>query len=161
MNPQLQALRARFNALAPREKLMVLAASVVVALGLVWAIAIGPALSTLHSADAQRRSLDEQLQRMVGLKAQAQALQSQPKPNRDEAVRQLEQSVRQRLGPAVRIAISGDRVTVTLTGTPADALAQWLSQARTAARTLPGEAHLTRNASGLWEGNLVLVLPRS
>jgi general secretion pathway protein M len=48
---------------------------------------------------------------------------------------------------------------VTLTGTGADALAQWLTQARVNARALPGEAHLSRNAAGMWEGTLVLTLP--
>jgi general secretion pathway protein M len=161
MNAQAEMLRARFKALAPREKLMVLAAAVVVAVAIVWLVAIGPALSTLRTSDEQRRALDAQLQRMVALKTQAQAMQSQPKPSRDEAMRQLEQSVRQRLGTAGRMVIAGDRVTVTLAGTPADALAQWLAQARTAAHALPGEAHLTRNASGLWEGSLVLILPRA
>ena len=161
MSAKLQAIKVRFNALAPREKLMVIAATAVVALALVWLIAIGPALSTLRTADSQRRAIDTQLQHMAALRTQAQAMQSQPKQDRDEAMRQLEQSVRQRLGTSGRMVISGDRVTVTLTGTQADALAQWLVQARTAAHTLPGEAHLTRNASGLWEGSLVLILPRS
>ncbi|HUR88476.1 MAG TPA: type II secretion system protein GspM [Ramlibacter sp.] len=161
MNAQLQALRARFNGLAAREKLMVIAAAVVIALALAWLIAIGPALSTLGTAEQQRRSIDAQLQRMATMRTQAQAMQSQPKQSRDEAMRQLEQSVQQRLGTSGRVMIAGDRVTVTLTGTQADALAQWLAQARTAAHSLPGEAHLTRNASGLWEGNIVLILPRS
>jgi len=161
VNPQVQMLRTRFNTLAPREKLMVLAAGVVIAVAIVWMIAIGPALATLRTAEQQRRSLDTELQRMVALKAEAQAMQSQPKQSRDEAMRQLEQSVKLRLGASGRMVIQGDRVSLTLTGTPADAFAQWLSQARTAAHVLPGEAHLTRNASGLWEGTLVLILPRS
>lgn len=161
MNAQLQQLRARFNALASREKLMVASAALVILLALVWLVAIGPALATLRTADQQRRTLDVQLQRMAALKTQARSLQSQPKPNRDEALRQLEQSVRQRLGTAGRMTISGDRVTVALTGVPPDALAQWLAQARSAAHALPSDAHLTRNATGQWEGNLVLILPRS
>ena len=161
MNTRVDMVRARFKALAPREQMMVLVAAVVVTVAIERLVAIGPALSTLRSADLQRRVLDTQLQRMAGLKAQAQAMQAQPKGNRDEAMRQLEQSVRQRLGTSGRMVIAGDRVTVTLAGTPADALAQWLSQARTAAHALPGEAHLTRNASGLWDGTLVLILPRT
>lgn len=161
MNPALQALRARWLALAPREKLMVAAAVALVAFAIVWMIAIGPALSTLRSAGEQRRTLDMQVQQMVNLQAQAQTLQSQPKIGREEALRQLELSVKQRLGTTARMMVSGDRVTVTLAGTQADALAQWLAQARGTARSLPGEAHLTRNAGGTWEGNLVLALPRS
>jgi len=159
MSSQVKLLRARFDALAPRERAMVLAAIVVVALALVWLIAIGPALATLRTAGDQRRAIDAQLQRMAALRTQAQAMQSQPKQSRDEAVRQLEQTVRQRLGASARMTIQGDRVTVALTGTPPDVLAQWLAQARTAAHAMPGEAHITRNAGGLWEGSLVLLLP--
>ena len=160
MNALTAALRARWGTLAPREKLMVAAAAAVVAFALLWMLAIGPALTSLRNAEAQRRTLDLQVQRMANLQAQAQSLQSQPKIGRDEAVRQLELSVRQRLGTTARVLISGDRVTITLAGTQADALAQWLAQARSTARSLPAEAHLTRNAAGTWEGSLVLTLPR-
>jgi general secretion pathway protein M len=161
MNAQLEMLRARWTALAPREKVMVAGGIGVVVLAIVWLLFIGPALATLRSADAQRRTLDAQLQRMGALQQQAQSMRSQPKQSRDESQRQLEMSVRQRLGTSARLTAVGDRVTVTLAGTPADALAQWLAQARSAAHALPVEAHLTRNAAGTWEGSLVLALPRS
>lgn len=161
MNAQLQMVRTRWAALAPREKVMVAAGAAVVAFGIVWLIFIGPALSTLRTAETQRRTLDSQLQRMAALRTQAQAMQSQPKASREESVRQLELAVRQRLGTSARLQVAGDRATVTLTGTPADALAQWLAQARTAAHALPAEAHLVRNGAGTWEGSLVLALPRS
>ena len=152
-------LRARWEGLAPREKVLVAAAVAVVAIALVWMLLLGPALSTLNSAEQQRRALDTQLQRMRSLQAQAQALQSQPKQGGEEALRLLDLSVRQRLGTTARMATMGDRVTLTLTGTQPDALAQWLTQARVNARALPGEAHLLRNSSGLWEGTVVLTLP--
>ena len=152
-------LRARWDALAPREKMMAAAAAVLVAATLFWLLAIGPALATLRTAEEQRRTLDAQLQRMRTLQAQAQALQAQPKQNAEQAARLLEQSVTQRLGTSARTAISGDRVTITLAGTPPDALAQWLAQARANARALPSEARLRRNPAGLWEGSLVLTLP--
>jgi general secretion pathway protein M len=161
MNPTVQALRVRWAGLAPREKLLVAAAGGVIGLALVWWIAIGPALSTLRTSDEQRRALDAQLQRMLSLQSQAKVLQGQPKQGREEAMRQLELAIRQRLGTTARTVITGDRVTVTLSGAPADAFAQWLSQARTVARTVPGEAHLTRNPNGTWDGSLVLTLPRS
>ncbi len=159
MTPKASALRARWEGLRPREQLMV-AAAVVLAIGaLIWLVALGPALATLRSSEAQRRALDAQLQHMRGLQAQAQALQSQPKQGYEEALRLLELSVRERLGTSARTVISGERVTITLTGTAADALAQWLTQARLNARALPSEAHLRRNAVGLWEGTVVLTLP--
>lgn len=152
-------LRARWNALAPREKTMAAAAAALVAAVLIWLLAVGPALGTLRNAEGQHRTLDAQLQRMRTLQSQAQALQAQPKQNSEQAGKLLEQSVTQRLGTSARTAIAGERVTVTLTGTPPDALAQWLAQARANARALPSEARLQRNANGLWDGSLVLTLP--
>jgi general secretion pathway protein M len=154
-----QALRARWSGLAPREQALVAGAGALVALALLWWIAIGPAVSTLRSAESQHRALDAQLQQMRRLQAQARAMQAQPKLSQDEALRQLEAAVRQQLGVSARYAIAGDRVTVTLANTPPQALAQWLSQVRTNARAIPGEARLARNAAGGWDGSLVLTLP--
>jgi len=150
---------AAWQRLAPREKRLVGGATALVLLALLWWLALAPALDTLRTADARHRTLDAQLQRMLGLQAQAQAMQSLPRQGYDEASRLLETSVRQRLGPGARMAISGERVTLTLTAIPADALAQWLAQARVNARALPAEARLTRNPAGLWDGTLVLNLP--
>lgn len=153
------ALIARWDALAAREKMMVASAMAVVSVALVWWIAFAPALSVLRGAENQHRTLDAQRQQMARLAAQAQAMQAQPKQNHDEAMRQLEAAIRQQLGVAARYSIAGERVTVTLAGVPSEILAQWLAQARVNARALPGEARLQRNAAGLWEGTLVLTLP--
>lgn len=154
-----QELRARWAGLAPREQALVAAAAALVLLALLWWVAIGPAVSTLRSAESQHRELDVQLQQMRRLQAQARAMQAQPRLNHDEAMRQLEAAIRQQLGTSARYAIAGDRVTLTLTNTPAQALAQWLSQVRTNARAIPGEAKLARNAAGGWDGSLVLTPP--
>jgi general secretion pathway protein M len=154
-----EMLRQRWTMLAPRERTLAVAAAALVALALVWWVALGPALATLRSADAQHRALDAQLQSMKRLQAQAREMQGQPRQNPNEAIRQFETSIRQQLGTSARYSIAGDRVTVTLTNAPAAPLAQWLSQVRTNARAIPGEAKLTRNAGGGWDGNLVLTLP--
>lgn len=153
------ALGARWNTLAAREKTLVLAAAALVAGALLWWVALAPALATLRSAEAQHRALDAQVERMVRLQLQAQAMQAQPRQGYDEALRQLEQAIRGQLGTTARYAIAADRVTVTLMGASGQALAQWLSQVRVNARALPGEARLTRNANGSWDGTLVLTLP--
>ena len=152
-------LQRRWLLLAPREKALVAGAGLFVGFALIWWIAIAPALATLRTAETQHRALDAQLQRMLGLQAQAQAMQSQPRPGYDEAQRQLETSIRQRLGATARVSINGERVTVVLAGAQPDALAQWLVQARVDARSLPGEVRLARNAAGLWDGTVVLSLP--
>ncbi len=154
-----QVLRERWLALAPREQVLVLGAGALVAFALLWWLALAPAIGTLRSADAQHRALDAQLQQMLRLQAQAQAMQAQPRQSAEEAQRQLELAIRQQLGTAARYSVAGDRVTLTLTAVPAPALAQWLSQVRVNARAIPGEAKLTRTAAGAWDGTLVLTLP--
>lgn len=153
------ALTARWAMLAPREKLLVGTATVVIGVALLWWVGLAPALQTLRSAPEQHRSLDAQLQRMQALQAQAQALQAQPRQGYDEALRALEQTIRQRFGATARYSISADRVTITLSGAAPDTLAQWLTQARVNARALPAEARLVRNAAGQWDGTLVMTLP--
>lgn len=153
------ALQARWEALAPREKLMVASAAALVAFAAVWWIAFAPALSVLRGAESQHRTLDAQRQQMIRLAAQARAMQAQPRQGHDEAMRQLDVAIRQHLGTNSRYSVAGERVTVTLTGVPSETLAQWLAQARVNARALPAEARLNRNAAGLWEGTLLLTLP--
>ena len=150
---------AAWAGLAPREKILAGAAAAVVLLALVWWIAVGPALAVLRNSDEQHRALDSQVAHMRALQQQAQALQSQPKQNHDESLRQLEASVRDRLGTTARMVVSGERVSLTLTSTPPEALASWLTQARVNARALPSEARLTRSATGAWDGTLALTLP--
>lgn len=148
-----------WSGLAPREKLLASGAAALVLVALVWWLLIGPALAVLRTSEPQHRALDAQLARMQALQQQARTLQGQPKQGHDESLRALEASVRQRLGTTARTTVAGDRVTLSLTGTPPDALAAWLAEARTNARALPAEARLTRGAAGGWDGTLVLTLP--
>ena len=156
MNAWIEALQARWQAwwpeLAPREQRMVVIAGTLVLLALVWWVALAPALRTLATAPAAHAELDAQLQQMSALQIQAKALQSQPRANREDALRALETSVRQGLGPNAQIQVAGagagEGVLVTLRATPADGLAQWLAQARGNARAVPREVHLTRTQAG-------------
>lgn len=152
-------LKSKWSQLAPREQHLVAGAMGLVAAALIWWLLLAPPLSVLRAAEPQQRALDAQLQRMLGLQAQAQALQSQPRQSTDDASRLLEATVKEKLGMTARMTIAGERVTISLAGAAPDALGQWLTQARTNARVLPQEARLTRNAAGLWDGTLVLALP--
>lgn len=152
-------LRQQWARLVPREQRLVAGAVGLVAVALLWWLALAPPLAVARTAESQHRALDAQLQRMLGLQAQAQALQSQPRQTAEEASRLLEATVRQQLGTTARMTIAGERVTVTLGGAAPAALGQWLTQARTNARVLPVEARLVRNPAGLWDGTLVLALP--
>ena len=155
--------------LAPRERRLLTGAAVLVSVAAVWWIAVSPALATLRRANVLHPQLDAQLQQMQGLKAQALALQTQPKLAGDEAQRALTAVLKQTLGAAAQLAVVGDRATVTLKGAGADALAQCLVQARINARAVPTEVRLVRGiapntapgaaASTTWDGTLVLTLP--
>lgn len=159
------ALSARWQALAPREQHLLRAATLLVALALLWWLALAPALHTLRSAPARHAALDAQLQHMQALQSEAQALKNAPRADPDNALRALQTSVTERLGPSARLTLSGDRATLTLQNTPADTLALWLVQARSNAKAVPQEAHWTRNpgaadpTSAHWNGTLVLALP--
>ena len=160
----LAPLQARWTQLDSRERLLVMAALSVVGVALLWWIAVSPALSTLRQADAQQRALAAQVQKMQSLQVQAQAIQSQPKINRDDALRALESSVKG-LGATAQLNVAGDRATVTLRNAAADTLARWLSQARVNARAIPSEARLIRSATtpgspAAWDGTVVLSLPQ-
>ena len=171
------ALRARWQALAPREQRLLLAASALVALALLWWLALAPALHTLRTAPARHASLDAQLHTMQALRAEAQQLQAAPATGRGDAAGALRTALAQRLGNTAQLNLVGDRATITLKGAPADALGQWLAQARSNARAAPVEARLTRSTSAptagappallgnappempRWDGTLVLALP--
>lgn len=171
------ALRARWQALAPREQTLVLAAGGLIAFALLWWLAVAPALATLRAAPTRHAQLDAQLQHMHRLRAEAQQLQSAPNPARGDSVGALRTALTQRLGKTAQLNVVGDRATVTLKGAPAGALGQWLAQARSNARTTPIEARLTRSAvtppnttapamlgnpaaaAPRWDGTLVLALP--
>ena len=160
----LAPLQARWSQLDSRERTLVIAAMSVVGVALLWWIGVSPALNTLRQADAQQRALAAQVQKMQSLQAQAQAIQSQPKISRDDAMRALEASVKE-LGASAQLNVAGDRATVTLRNTPAEQLARWLAQARVNARAIPSEARLTRSAASpggpaAWDGTVVLSLPQ-
>ena len=179
---QPSALQDRWKALAPREQNLVLAAGTVVALALLWWVAVAPALGTLRAAPARHAALDAQLQRMQSLQAEAQQLQATPATSPGDAVGALRTALTQRLGNTAQLNVAGNRATVTLKGASADALAQWLAQARSNARATPLEARLTRSAAPAaaapagnapvtlgstpvamprWDGTVVLALPAS
>ncbi len=116
-----EQLKARWATLEARERRLVAAAVALVALALLWWIALAPALRTLAAAPAEHAKLDAQLQQMATLQNRAKAMQSQPRLNRDDAMRALETSVREGLGThnAQLMNAGGDGATVTLRAAPA------------------------------------------
>ena len=159
----LSDLQARWRLVARREQRLLLAALALVLLVLLWGVALAPALATLKAAQQQRVGLDAQWQQMLGLQAQAQSLQAQPPLSFEDARRLLEASIKP-LGNTAQLSVAGERVTLSVKGLSADALAQWLAQVRLTARAVPSEVRLVRGAAvvggapGGWNGTLVLSL---
>lgn len=161
-------LRARWSRLASRDKRLARLALLLVLATLLWLFSVAPSLATLRSADAEVKILNAQLQRMQAMQAQAQALQKLPALGFDDAVRALTAATKQTLGATAQLSVAGDRASVTLKAASADALAEWLTQARLNARSLPLEARLVRApaaapaaaGAAAWNGVLVMGLPQ-
>ncbi len=157
------SLHTHWRALAPRERRLLGFAATLVLGALLWAVLLGPALRTMRSAPTQASALDLQIQQMTMLQIQAQGLQKQAPLGYEEALRALTQATEQTLGKSAQLKPSAERATVTLQAAPADALANWLVQARLNARSVPVEVHLTRQGmpgTGTWSGVLVMALPQ-
>ena len=150
-------VQTRWAQVSPREQRLVRGALALLLLALLWFVAVRPALATLRSAQSQGPQLRAQLQDMLQLQAQAQVLQAQPAAQTQDSKSLLEAAL-PTLGDTARMSITGDRASVTLEDSSADALAQWLTQARLNARARPLELHLTQS-QGIWKGRIVLQLP--
>jgi general secretion pathway protein M len=161
--PELLTLvRSRWQQLAPREQSLISIATLLLAVLVVWWVLVSPALRVVRQSDQQTQTLQARLQRMQSLQAQAQALQGRPVIGFDEAVRALERVTQDTLADTARLTLVGERASVTVQGSSADALSQWLTQARINARAVPLEAQLQREDSpqgAVWRGTLVLGLP--
>lgn len=153
----LALIQVRWHSISRREQQLVLAALALLLAALLWWVGLAPALATLRAAENQHQLLAAQLQQMQRLQAQVKTLQAQPRMAFDDARRLLEASLKS-LGTTAQLAVAGERVTVTLKGASADAVAQWLMQARLNARAVPSEARLVRSAAGTWDGSLVLII---
>lgn len=157
------ALSHQWARLAPRERRALLLCALVVALALLWWLALAPAITTLRQAPAQHTRLDAELQHMQTLAAQAQALQAQPRVSRDEALRALELATQRHLGATARLSAVGDQATATFPSAEATALALWLADVRINARAVPVELRLSATTppkAGTWQGSAVFALTR-
>ncbi len=146
-----------WRTLVPRERRLLGLAGMVVALGLLWALAIAPAWRTLQRTPAELERLDLQRQQMQSLAAEANELRATPAV----ALAQTQAALRgatERLGSAGSLSVQGDRAVLTLVAVEPPALREWLAEVRSGARARPLEARLSRAGAGL-SGTLVLQLP--
>lgn len=156
----IQALRTealqRWAAMPPRERMGLTLAGIAIGIAIVWMIGVAPALRTLREAPAQIDSLDLQLQAMQRMATEARDLRGAAPVPATQAAQALK-SATERLGDKGKLAVMGDRATLTLSGVTGEALRAWLTEARSGARARPVEAQLTRGPQG-YAGTLVVSL---
>lgn len=141
---------------AARERQALAAGALALVVVLVWLALVQPAWRTAREAPAQLDAIDGQIQQIQVTAAEVRALRAvAPVPTMQAAA--ALKAATDRLGPAARLSIQGDRAALTLTGVGPDALRAWLGEARSAARARPVEASLSRVAQG-YSGTLVLTL---
>jgi general secretion pathway protein M len=149
-------LALRWKALARRERLAVGIAGVAIVLLVAWLLLVQPALRTLRAAPGQLDAVDAQMQQLQRMAGEARGLRGAPPVPAAQATQALRASLSM-LGDNVKLAITGDRATLSLSGVDGEDLADWLADVRSAARARPIEAQITRGPDG-FSGSLVLQL---
>jgi general secretion pathway protein M len=152
----LAPVRSAWMGLSPRDRRAALLAALVLALFLVWTLAVQPAWRTLASAPAELDAVDAQLQVMQRLAAEATELRATPPVPLEQATAAL-QAATARLGDQAKLSMQGERAVLTLTAVGTSAFTGWLAEARAGARARPVEATLNRGPQG-YNGTLVLSL---
>lgn len=149
-------------ALAPRERLLLGAAAVLLILTALW---LGPgrwAWKTLRTGPALEAQARQQLQAMQAL---AQRLREAPQgsaelaaPSAAELLSTLE-AARGDLQAQLSLQLQGDQVLVQVRDLNGLALQTWLAEVRRASRVRVVDMELQRSATGsTWQGRLVLAM---
>ena len=149
--------RQRWQALAPRERRIAGWLGWAVGLVLLWFVGIAPAWRSVSSAPARLDQLDTQLQQMQRLASEAAVLRASPPIGGLQAQAALKTAT-DALGGAGKLQLGGDRATVTFTNATGTQVRDWLIEARSAARTRPVEANLTRGPQG-YSGTVIVQMP--
>jgi general secretion pathway protein M len=145
-----------WQARAPRERQLIVAVAVAVAVLIVWLLAVQPALKTLHETPTELDRLDLQLQQMQLAALESESLRTASPVAPAQAAEAL-RAATERLGGKGKLALQGDRATLTFSAVPFESLGTWLGEARRAARARPVEAQLLKNAGG-YSGSISLTL---
>ena len=143
-----------WQARAARERQLIIVMGIAVGVLVVWLMLLQPALRTLHDAPIDLDRLDQQLQQMQVAAGEMRTLRAASPVPSEQAANALRAATAQ-LGEKAKLAVQGDRATLTFTGIPAEALRAWLGEARSAARARPMEAQLVKAATG-YSGSITL-----
>lgn len=151
--------RARWLALAPRERIGLQVAALVLLAFAIWSLTLAPAWRVARDAPAQLDRLDTQLQQMQRMAGEVHDLRQTAPVTSTQSAEALKAAT-DRLGNQARLTVLGDRATLTLSGVSGERLRQWFAESRSAARARVVEAQLSRAAQG-FSGTVVLALAGS
>jgi len=144
-NPLLHPLRAHWHKLAAREQNLILLATALAALTLLWSLALAPALRSLRTAPERHAQAEQQLRRMLLLQAEAEQLRNITRPAPGDVRTLLQSALAQELGNTAQLQWTGDgSARITLAGAAAPALARWLARS---ARNCPKALRPASNTS--------------
>ena len=155
-------LRNLIQSLPEKDRKLIQYLALALAFSLLWFWNIAPALKTYQEAPLQLAQLERQTENLKALQAQALALQKAPRVKVQNVGAVLQQSLTEILGNSAKLNLEASRATLTLNNVSAEALAQFLTAARTQAQAMPIEAKLQKNKTGtveVWRGTLILSLP--
>ncbi len=134
---------AYWKARTQREQLFLSAAACVVALGLLYALLIAPALSGRHQLRTELPALRQQSALMQHLSREAATLARKPLPPVPTLSKQsLESSLADKGLQAHELRVSSNTVILKLRAVPFSALLGWLDNAQKSLRLVVTEAEL-------------------
>lgn len=148
---------ARWQAMAPRERQLVLLMLWALGVTLVVMVGLRPAWKTLQATPAQLREVGLQLDTMRGLADEARVLRQRPPVPPAQAEAAL-QGATAALGSGATVLMQGDRATATFNKVAGPRLAEWLQDVRSAARARPLEASLIQVTPGVYSGTVTVAL---
>ncbi|HEU5295034.1 MAG TPA: type II secretion system protein GspM [Burkholderiaceae bacterium] len=157
LRERMQAWRTQADALwrarAPRERVALAVAALVLIVLVVWALLVAPALATLRGAPQQLEALEAQLLQMRSMAAEVRELRNATPVAAAQSGLAIKAAA-ERHGDKVRLTLQSDRALVTLVNASPEQLRALLVEVRSAARARPVEADLTRVPAG-YSGTLV------
>jgi general secretion pathway protein M len=157
LKAQLAPLKAKWEALQPRERQMLMGMGWALGLVLIFMVGVRPAWRTLQQAPEQIKAVDTVLDDMRRQAEEVKVMRALPPVPPAQAQAAL-QSATERLGEGAHLRVQTDRAVVTLTKVSGAQLAQWLSEVRSSARVRPIEASLTQVSTGIYSGTVTVVL---
>lgn len=158
--PLLGWMQDKWSTLATREKVLVATVLALALLSALWWGLLYPSWKLWKAGDVQQAKWEQSLQNIQAAGKRADALRTLPAMTTAEAKTALQNSL-QTFGGAAQVNWVGNtQARIVLTNVKPDALAQWLTEARLNALSIPENSELTLSAAG-WSGTIQMRLPVS